>query len=735
MNLEAGYEHRPGIKSTIFYTDLRAVGKRCQEYVTRAKDECSVTYIRSRPGRIEVNPENQNPIAWYEDTTTGDTKSMEVDLVVLSVGLEPPQKATNLAKVLGIQLNKYGFCHTDTFSPVETSRPGIYVCGAFQGPKDIPETVMQASGAAAKSASLLAPARKTLLKEKEYPPEIEVDRQEPRIGVFVCHCGTNIGGIVNVPEVKDFAATLPNVVFSDENLYSCSSDTQQRIKERIREHNLNRVVVASCTPRTHEPLFQETMREAGLNRYLFEMANIRDQCSWVHMHEPEKATQKAKELVQMAVAKARLIKPLKEMTVTVISKALIIGGGVAGMTAALELANQGFECFLVEKEKELGGTLLDIYKLFPTNEEVSKLVDPIVQKVKEHPKIKTHLSARVKDVSGFIGNFNVALDHDGKGSKLEVGTIIVAIGAEELKPTGQHGYGKFPNVLTQLELEQRMKKGALDGQNLVMINCVGARVPERTYCSRICCMTAIKNATLIKESNPKAKVWLLHRDIMAYGVEFEDYYRKSMEQGVRYIRYDPEKPPEVTGDGKAEKVKVWHQLVGREIELPVDLVVLTTPLIPRADNEKISKMLKVPLGEQGFFLEAHLKLKPVEFATDGIYLCGSARWPTDIAEGISQATAAAQKAAIPLAKGYVSIEPIISCVDEEKCIGCGICESLCPFKAIEVRATERGDKAQTITALCKGCGICSSHCPKQAITMRHFTDDQIFAQISAMAAG
>jgi len=556
--------------------------------------------------------------------------------------------------------------------------------------------------------------------------------EQARIGVFVCHCGINIGAYVDVPQVVEYAKTLPNVVHAEHNLFTCSEEGISAIKKAIPEYSLNRVIVASCTPRTHEPLFRAACEEAGLNKYLFEFVNIRDQCSWVHMREPEKATEKAKDLVRMGVAKARLLEPLEEIEIPVTPSCLVMGGGVVGMSAALNLAEQGFEVHLVEKGKKLGGTLQDVYKLFPTNEEASKLIESLVQKVMDHSKIKTCLSTKVKDVSGFIGNFDATLEQDGREEKVKVGTIIVAIGAEELKPLGQYGYGKFANVTTQLELEQRMKKGEFDGQNVVMINCVGARVPERTYCSRFCCMTAVKNATLIKENNPKAKVWLLHRDLMAYGVEFENYYRKSMEQGVRFIRYDLEKPPQVTGNERAEKVKVWHQLRGREIELPVDTVVLTTPLIPRADNEEISKMLKVPLSEEGFFLEAHLKLRPVEFATDGIYLCGSAKWPTDIAEGVSQAYGAAAKAAIPMRVGYVKPEAITALVDEDKCSGCGICEPLCPFKAIELQSRDGRRVSHVSEAVCKGCGTCGAACPAGAITMNHFRDVEILAQIEAL---
>ena len=556
--------------------------------------------------------------------------------------------------------------------------------------------------------------------------------EEPRIGVFVCHCGINIGAYVNVPEVVDYVKQLPDVVHAERNLFTCSEEGISAIKKGIKEYNLNRVIVASCTPRSHEPLFRAACEEAGLNKYLFEFVNIRDQCSWVHMREPEKATEKAKELIRMGIAKARFLEPLEEIEIKVAPSALVIGGGIVGMAAALNLAKQGFDVYLVEKEAKLGGKLSSVHKLFPTNQEATKLINPLIEQIESHPKIKTYLSSKLTQVTGFIGNFDVKVDQKGEENIFNVGTIIVAIGAEALKPTGQYGYGEMTNVLTQLELEEQMKRGEPVGQNVVMVNCVGARVPERTYCSRICCMTAIKNAFLIKEANPKANVWILHRDIMAYGVDFESYYRRAMELGVRFVRYSLERPPEVIGEGKAERIKVYHELWRREIELPCDTLVLTTPLIPGEDNQDISRMLKVSLDEFGFLLEAHLKLRPVEFAMDGIYICGSARWPTDVAEGISQAYAAASKAAGPMGTGYIKAEAINALVDEDKCSGCGICELLCPFQAIELQPRDDKRVSHISEALCKGCGTCGAACPSGAITMHHFTDEQILAQVEAL---
>jgi heterodisulfide reductase subunit A len=555
---------------------------------------------------------------------------------------------------------------------------------------------------------------------------------DTRIGVFVCHCGRNIGGYVDVPQVVEYAKGLPDVAHAEHNLYTCSEEGVSSIKKKIQEHNLNRVIVASCTPRTHEALFRSACQEAGLNKYLFEFVNIRDQCSWVHMTLPKEATEKAKDLVRMGVAKARLLKPLEEIEIEVTPSCLVIGSGVAGMTATLNLANQGFDVHLVEKEAELGGLLRNIHRLFATNKEAKELIVPLVDQVKKHQHITIHLSTTVKDVKGFIGNFDVTLEQGEKESKFRVGTIIVAVGAEEFKPVGQYGYGETAGVLTQLELEERLKEHAVEAKNVVMINCVGARVPERPYCGRFCCLTAIKNAVLIKENDPEANVWILHRDVMAYGVEFEEYYRKAMESGVRFVRYSLETPPEVIANGELKGVRVYHELMGKQVELPSDMVVLTAPLVPRSDNAGISRLLKVPLSSEGFFLEAHLKLQPVEFATDGMYICGSARWPVEVSEAVFQACASAGKAAVPMRRGHVSPEAITSSVNEDLCGGCGICAVLCPYGAMQMVSQNGKAFARTIEALCKGCGTCGAACPSGAITMNHFNDQQILAQIEAL---
>jgi heterodisulfide reductase subunit A len=555
---------------------------------------------------------------------------------------------------------------------------------------------------------------------------------EVRIGVFICHCGINIGGIVNVPKVVEYAKKLPDVVYAEDNLYTCSSVGISKIKEGIKEHNLNRVIVASCTPRTHEPLFRAACEEAGVNKYLFEMANIRDQCSWAHMHEPEKATEKAKDLVRMAVAKARKLKPQEEPEIDVTPSALVIGGGISGMTAALCLANQGFEVHIVEKEPELGGMLRHLHKLYPTMQDASERLNQVVNAVKSNKRIKVLTSTVVKQVKGFIGNFRVTVEKGkSKTLNLEIGTIVVATGAANFEPIGMYGYKQFDNVITQFQLEQLLKARQLEKpERVVMIQCVGAREKKgRTYCSRICCMTAIKNATLIKELFPEAEIYILFRDLQTYGKEYETCYLDARSKFIQFIKYVQERPPEVTsGPSGKLVVKIYDALLGSEIEIPSDLVVLSTPLIPHEDTKELSQILKVSLGPHGFFFEAHVKLRPIDFATDGIYVCGTAHSPKDTAESVSQAFGVASRAAIPMAVKRLRTEAITAVVDENLCSGCGTCVKLCPYGAIE--KDEKG-VARITQVVCKGCGVCAASCPENAIEMHHFTKEQVTAQALA----
>lgn len=551
---------------------------------------------------------------------------------------------------------------------------------------------------------------------------------EARVGVFVCHCGTNIGGFLDVPNLTKYAQGLPHVVFSQDNQYTCSDAGLTEIKNAITEKKLNRVVVASCTPRTHEPLFKSTCKEAGLNPYLFQFVNIRDQCSWVHMKDREKATEKAKTLIRMGVARATLLEPLEETEIEVNPCALVIGGGITGITCALSLANRGFEVKIIERENRLGGTLNSLHKLYPTHEEASKLVQEKTREIENNPKIDVLTSSEVKGVEGFVGNYNVTVRQEGKERSFKAGVIIVATGAETLRPLGMYGYdGK--TVVTQLELEQMLKEEKLKADTIAMIQCAGSRNEKRAYCSKVCCLAALKNAMLIKETNPNAQVFVLYRDVVTQGTKYEDYYRKARETGITFIKYSPERQPAVENG----LVRVYDEPLGEELLLPYDLVVLSTPIIAHKDSRELAQKLKVPVDENGFFLEAHVKLRPVDFATDGIYVAGCAHWPANVSESIFQAYGAASRASIPMSVGHVKTEPLVPVVDEEECSGCGLCELTCPFKAIQVEKGEKGRKAKVISASCKGCGACGAGCPQKAITMRHFTNDQLVAEVVALA--
>lgn len=717
------------LDATIFYMDMRSYGKEFDAYRNRAEDEYGIRFVRSRVAGVTEDPKTADLHVHYVENE--NPKTEEFDMIVLSTGMQPPKNVEKLAENLGIKLNKYKFCETETFSPMETSKPGIFTCGAFSAPKDIPESVAQASGAAAKAMSIIASERGTLTTLKEYPTQRDVSKEDPRIGVFVCHCGINIGGVVNVPAVVEYAKTLPNVVYAEANLYTCSQDTQKLIAEKIKQNKLNRVIVASCTPRTHEPLFRETVQEAGLNQYLFEMTNIRDQCSWVHMHEPKEATEKAKDLVRSVVAKAKLMKPLEKPLINITPVALVIGGGVSGMTAALELSRQGFQVHLVEKEKELGGHMRTIQYLLEKEDDPKKKLDALVKAVMENDKIQVYTCAEVVDVYGFVGNFKSKIrQQNGKEKEVEHGVVIVATGAVEYKPT-EYLYGKDPRIMTQHELEQEIANGKFRAKNVVMIQCVGARNEERPNCSRICCGQAVKNALKIKESNPETEVYVLYKDLRAYGFK-EDYYRDAAMKGVIFVNYDDERKPQVTNENGKLKVTFWEPVIKEEVDVEPDVVVLSAATIPNPGNKHVAEMLKVPLTKDGSFLEAHMKLRPVDFATEGVFLCGMAHSPKYVDESIAQACAAAARATTILSRDKLEMEGIIANVNEDLCSGCRICEYLCPYGAVEMKDKEGKTVAHMIEALCKGCGACGTACPTKAITMGHFTTEEILAQVKAV---
>jgi heterodisulfide reductase subunit A len=732
-------EHISGeLECDVYIMDMRAFSKGFDEYYQRAKEH-GVNYIRCRPPAIKEIPQTKNLIIDY--LTEDDKKaSREYDLVVLSVGMLPPKSAKEISEIFGIELNEFNFCKTSPFYPVESKREGVYVAGPFTEPKDIPETVMQASGASSKALSLLKDVKGSLIIPKEYPPETDVQGQAPRIGVFVCHCGTNIAGVVSVPDVVEYTKTLPDVVYTENNLYTCSNDTQVRIKEKIKEHHLNRVIVASCTPRTHEPLFRNTVREAGLNPYLFEMANIRDQCSWVHMQEPEKASEKSKDLVRMAVAKARLLSPLQKRAIPVVKSALVIGGGLSGLTAAIELANQDFDVYLVEKEKELGGNLRHIHYLI-SGENPQEKLNSLIEQVKGTEKIHLYTDAKIEKIEGTIGNFQTTIATGGETKEFKHGVAIVATGAQPYKPK-EYLYGQNDKVITQLELERRLGAGGewskggnnVVPKNIVMIQCVGSRDEERPYCSRVCCTEAVKNALKVKAISPETNVYVLFRDVRTYGFR-EAYYTKARQQGVMFARYEEDRKPEVSQNGNGLEVVVFDQTLKMPLELPADLVVLSAGIVADEGNEEIAKFLKVPLTKEKFFLEAHMKLRPVDFATDGVYLCGLAHSAKAIEESIIQAQATASRASTVLSKDKIELEANISQVVDESCDGCAYCIEPCPYHAITlIEYMRNGAVKKTVEVdetACKGCGCCMATCPKKGVYVRGFTLEQLNAQVNA----
>ena len=709
----------------VYYMDIRAFGKGFEQYYERAKD-LGIEYIRCRPSAIE-EIEN-NGLRIHHISSEGNVLAEDYDLVVLSMGMGLPEELRATSEKLGIRLNELGFCWTDPFRPVESSREGVFVCGPFTEPKDIPETVTQASGAASKARSLLSEVSGTLITPKEFPLEKNVLGKPPRIGIFICHCGRNIAGVIDVPEVVEYAKTLPHVFYAEDNLYTCSNDTQNKVRELIEEHDLNRVIVASCTPRTHEPLFRNTIREAGLNPYLFEMANIRDQCSWVHMHEPEEATAKAKDLVRIAVGKARHLEPLYSISMPIKSGVLVIGGGIAGMTSALALADQGFAVNLIEKDVELGGSMRHVYYLLGRDDDPTGELGRVIERVHNHPGIRVWTGATVKTVDGFVGNFATKIAQNGTEVDIEHGAVIVATGARE-HSINEYLYGQDERIVTQRQLEENLASGTFDAKRVVMIQCVGSREGDRMYCSRICCSQAVKNALKIKEKHPETDIYILYREMRSYGFR-ERYYTEARNRGVRFVRYDLEHKPVVASDGERLHIEVLDPILGEALQIDSDLLVLAPALVPQDDAEAVAKMLKVPLTKEGFFLEAHMKLRPVDFSVSGVFLAGMAHSPKNMDESIAQAEAAASRASTIISKSEYTPEAIVSTVDEDVCAGCGLCVKICNYDAPEI-LTMKGKKFSRINqALCEACGACASSCPSGAVQQFGFKTKQLTEMIS-----
>jgi heterodisulfide reductase subunit A-like polyferredoxin len=704
------------------------VGKDYEKYFLRAKDTQGVRFVKARAHSITEVSETGDLVLKYADET-GEMKEEIFSMVVLSVGLEIPSSSVELAKHLGIELNKYNFVSTDSFTPVATSRPGIYTCGVFQGPKDIPGSVTQASAAACMAGTDIAEARGKDIETIEVPEEIDVTKEEPRIGVFVCNCGINIGGIVDVPSVQEYAATLPHVVFTDQNLFTCSQDTQDKIKEMIIEHKLNRVVVASCSPKTHEAMFMETLEACGINKYLFEMANIRNQDSWIHSKYPVEATAKAKDLVRMSVARAANLKTLKEKVVPINKQGLIIGGGVAGMNAALSLGKQGFDVVLVEKEAHLGGFSRKLHHTIE-GEDIQAYLTKLIDEVTANKKINVLTEAKITGFEGFKGNFTteVATGSKGKIQKIDHGIIIVATGAKEYKPK-EFLYGEDNRVITQVELSDILEeKTAVDYNSVVMIQCVGSRNEENVECSRICCQSAVKNALHIKKLNPDAQIYILYRDIRTNGM-LEEYYTEARKQGVIFIRFDSDAPPDVSSSSDGLFITVKDHILQQDIEISADILTLSAG-IRAEDTDEISGIMKLNRNPEGYFMEAHVKLRPVDMPGEGIFLCGTAHGPKLISEAIAQAQAAASRATTFLSKDAIKLSAITAKVDTEFCVKCLSCVRSCPF---DVPAFNIKEKVIEINeAICHGCGVCASVCPRETIQLSFYEDDQIMSKIDAL---
>ena len=740
----------------VFFIDSRAFSKGYEEYYMRAQKKYGIEYTRCRISEVKQNPENQNLIIRYSSPYQDQAQPIEkeFDLVVLSVGMEISDSVQDLGRQLGIELDEYGFCHTTLFDPLQTSREGLFVAGPFREPKDIPETVIEASGAAAKAAQLLSPVRHSLAVKKEYPPERSITEEESRIGVFICHCGSNIGGYLDVPEVAEYSKSLPNVVHAENNLYTCSQDTVAHIIETTKELGLNRVVVSSCTPITHEPLFQDAIRQAGLNPHLFEMANIRNQCSWVHSSDWDAATSKAKSLTRMAVARADKLDPLEITSVPVVTEALILGGGAAGMNAALNLADQGYPVHLVERKDQLGGNLRNLQYFSSSNSKPvetnpAEYLEDLINKVQNHPFITTYLSTTLLETEGFKGNFTSRLKKGSEILSIKHGVVIIATGGVEYKGS-EYQYGNSPRIKTQLEFEEFLSKHIPGGNGkepttplpdlpnrVTMIQCVG---PSEKYCSRICCTTALKNALKLKELKPDAEITILYRDIRTYGFR-ERIYTEAREKGIRFIHFEFESKPSVSLDessGDAEiNIRILEPILQREVDLPTDLLILSNPIIPDPGTQELANLLKCSTDMDGFFMEAHVKLRPVDFAADGLFMAGLAHYPKFLDETISQAQAAASRAGRVLSQERILTNAKVAQVDPSKCVGCLTCVRICPYDVPKISYDLTGvgnisGAAYIEPAICHGCGSCASECPAQAIQIRHSTDTQTLEKINAL---
>jgi heterodisulfide reductase subunit A len=708
----------------IFYMDMRTQGKDFDRFHDAAR-RAGVRFIRSRVHSIvPVSGSADLRLRYVSDQ--GAVVEEIFDMVVLSTGLQIAPQVVDLADRLGIRLDADHFTQTDTFHPVATSVSGIYACGAFTGPKDIPQSVMEASAAACAATQKLAAARHSRTRSVALPPERSLARQAPRIGVFVCNCGINIGGVVRVPEVVEDARTLSGVVYVEENLFTCSQDTQEKIARVIEQHHLNRIVIAACSPRTHEGLFQETLSSAGLNKFLLEMANIRNHDAWVHANDADAATAKAKDLVRMAVAKAALLHPLQQSELPIHRSALVAGGGVAGLTAALALARQGYPVHLVEKAQILGGHARDLYRTYK-GEVLGDYVRALIQKVERHDGITLYLGAQITRVDGFVGNFQTVVSDGTSRNSIDHGVAILATGAKAYKPK-EFLYGDHPAVVTHLEMDALLCNNdarLVNAQNVAFIQCVGSRNDEHPYCSKVCCTHTLTSAVALKEIDPGKNVYVLYRDMRAYGTR-ERLYQEARAKGVLFFSYIPEKPPSAEAQGDRIALTFEDSILGGTVCVDTDLLCLATAIVSHGDPA-LARLFKVPTDQDGWLLEAHQKLRPVEFAVDGVFLCGMAHYPKPIEESVAQAQAAASRALTILARKAIRIGGQVARVEANRCSGCLGCIDVCPYGAIGFNALEK--KAEVNAALCKGCGTCSAACPSEAVVLMGFSTQQIYAQI------
>ncbi len=716
------------LEVSIFYMDMRAYGKDFQQYYDKAKD-MGVNYIRARPSSVYQNEDGSIGVR-FMDTHTREVQDMNLDMLVLSTAIMPSKDNPKLGRVLGIEVDHNGFFKSGSIvsDPIQTTRDGVFLAGCNQGPKDIPDSVAMASGAAARAVKAIVDRDKV---DPLPPPEQkDVSGDKAKIGVFVCHCGKNIGGYLDCPEVAESMKDDPNVVYSTDVMFACSEDSQTDIRKTIEEKGLNRVIVAACSPITHGGLFQDTLEESGLNKYLFEFANIRQHCSWVHSHDRPKATQKAKDLVRMAISKSILLEPLSQEEVDVTPSTIIIGGGIAGMKAAMALSDMEIETHIIEAGDRLGGNLNKLHSIFPTDTDPKELVNDMKARIEASEYIKVHLNTTLDNVEGFVGNFKAYMKGPEGDTELDFGTAIIASGFGEIDLTGRYGYSTSPRIMTQTELEGHLMDDDLDKpKTVVMINCAGAMEEERPWCCRIGCGVSIKNAKILKEKYPNADVHILYRDIRVFGKEEEEYFADVIENlQVKITRYSEVEQPEVTvADDGSVIIKVRDQVYNEELELPADLLVLTAQTEGSESTDKLQEMFKIPVGPGHFFIEAHAKIRPLDFATDGVYFCGSAHFPKNLADAIAQAEGAASRAAIPIMRQKLVLEGITAKVEPDMCVGCGLCVEGCPFGAIELKL----GKAVVNAALCKGCGLCNASCRSGAIQQSGFNDNQIVNMIKS----